>query len=141
MIDVLTFEPRRSVYWRLVFKARSTRIGVTVCAVGAMLALSMLPAEHLHASDFGKAFVHRHVIDDRADHPGSSLNHGDHTSVKTLDPTFDAQRHYDVAQPLLTAELLVATPDRRFTGRVDRAQGPPTHGPPIRIRSLRAPPA
>lgn len=124
-----------------MLKARSTRIGVTLCAVGAMLALSMLPAEHLHASAFGKTLVHRHVIDDAADHAGSSLDHGDHSSVKTLTLTFDSQPHYDVAQPIATAELMVAPPDRRFIGRVGRAQGPPTHGPPIRTRSLRAPPA
>lgn len=114
---------------------------MTVCAVGAMLALSMLPVEHLHASNFGQVFVHRHIIDEGATHAGSSLDHGDHTSVRTLNPTFDSQRHYDVAQPPVTAELLIAPPDRRYTGRVDRAQGPPTHGPPIRSRSLRAPPA
>lgn len=124
-----------------MLKARSTKLGVAICALCAMVALSVLPAEHLHASDVSKSFLHRHVIDDGADHAGSSLDHGDHTSVKTLNPTFDVQRQYEVGQPLLAAELLVPRPDSRVTARVERAQGPPAHGPPIRIRSLRAPPA
>lgn len=106
-----------------------------------MLALSVLPAEHVHASGAGKVLVHRHVIDDGAHHSDSSLDHGKHATVTTLEPAFDAQRRYEAPHPLTASERLAARPDLRVAGRMDRIAAPPAHGPPIRVGSLRGPPA
>lgn len=125
----------------VLLKARPIRIGVTACAVAAMLALSMLPAEHLHASDAERPVVHRHVIGDAAEHADSSVDHPDHWAVQTLDPTFHSERQYAVRRPLITVEPVLVVPDRRFAGRVEPLDAVMTHGPPIRVRSLRAPPA
>jgi len=116
------------------------RIAVTVCAVAATLALSMLPAEHVHETYSGRAIVHRHVIDDAAEHAGT-IDHGDHHATKTLDSTFVAERHYDVDRPLVSVEFVLVAPEPRFVGRVEPIAPRLTHGPPIRVGSLRAPPA
>ncbi len=136
----MTSRQTNPVYWNLVLKARLVRIVVTVCAVAATLALSILPAEHLHESYSGRPIVHRHVIDDPAEHAGT-IDHGDHHGVKTLEPTFVAEREYDVDRPLVTVELVLVAPEPRFIGRVEPIAARLTHGPPIRVRSLRAPPA
>lgn len=138
----LTLGPSRPLYLKFLLTTRSYRIVVTFCAGAAMLALSNLPAAHLHAEDFGSSFVHRHVTDDgTTEHPASALDHADHSSVKMLDPTFNSQRQYDVGHPLTSVGLVVVAPDQRFAGPTDRIDAPRAHGPPIRIRSLRAPPA
>ena len=105
-----------------------------------MLALSILPAEHLHESYSGASIVHRHVIDDAAEH-ADTIEHGDHHGVKTLEPTFLSERQYDVDSPLIIVELALAAPEQRLVGRVEPIAARLTHGPPIRSRSLRAPPA
>lgn len=121
-------------------KARLVRIVVTVCSVVATLGLSMLPPEHMHESYSGRAIVHRHVIEDPAEHAGS-IDHADHRGVKTPEPTFVAERHYELDHPLVTVDIVLVAPEPRFTGRVAPTAARLTHGPPIRVRSLRAPPA
>jgi hypothetical protein len=112
-----------------------------VCAVAAVLVLSLLPAEHLHTFSVGQPIVHRHVIDDTAQHGAASIDHDGHGGVTTLEPTFVAARQYDVHRPLITVELVLVVPDRRVVGRVEPMDAVMTHGPPIRPPSLRAPPA
>lgn len=136
----LTSRRTNPLYSTLVLQARLVRIVVTVCSAAATLALSVLPPEHLHESYSGRPIVHRHVIDDSAEHAGA-IDHGDHHGVKTLEPAFVSERRYDVDRPLLTVELVLVAPERRFVGRVEPTAARLTHGPPIRSRSLRAPPA
>lgn len=123
-----------------VLKARSLKIVVTVCAVVATLAVAMLPAEHVHETYSGSAIVHRHVIDDAAEHAGT-LDHGDHHGVKMLDSTFVSERQYDIDRPLIAVALVLVAPERRLVARVEPIDAPVAHGPPIRSSSLRAPPA
>lgn len=119
-----------------------TRIGVTACVLVGTLAMSILPAGHLHTSDAGRSFVHRHAIDVGADHGRASIGHGDHDGVQTLDPLFVSERQYDVERPLITAELVIVAPGQRLPGWTEAIDGPlRLHGPPIRTGSLRAPPA
>lgn len=121
-------------------KPRYIRLVVTLCAVAATLVLSMLPAEHVHETSSGRALIHRHVVDDAAEH-GRSIDHGDHHGVKTLEPMFVSEPQYDVDRPMITVELVVVAPEPRLVGRVEPIAARLTHGPPIRVRSLRAPPA
>ena len=123
-----------------MLNARLVKIVVTVCSVAATLALSILPAEHLHESYAGRPIVHRHVIEDAAEHAGT-IDQGDHHDAKTLEPAFVAEREYDVDRPLVTVELVLVAPEPRFIGRVEPIAARLTHGPPIRVRSLRAPPS
>jgi hypothetical protein len=123
-----------------VLRARSTRIVVTVCAVAATLALSILPADHVHETYSGRPIVHRHLIDDAAEHAGS-IDHGDHHGVRTLEPTFVSERQYDVDRPLIAVAVDLVAPESRLVGRVEPLDAPLAHGPPIRCSSLRAPPA
>jgi hypothetical protein len=112
-----------------------------------MLALSMLPAVHVHDSVSGETVAHRHVVDEDSDHDdarahtGSSLDHGDHHAAKTLEPAFVSEHQFDLDHPVVTVERVVTVPDRRFIGRVEATDDVMTHGPPIRVDSLRAPPA
>lgn len=114
-----------------------------------MLALSVLPSEHLHASGSGKSQVHRHVAAVETEHHGHepedtrpSFDHGDHRLATTLEPAFASQRQYWPERPLsTTAFSVVVVPEQAIVGSVERIDAPPAHGPPIRIRSLRAPPA
>jgi hypothetical protein len=110
-----------------------------MCAIAAVLALSLFPAEHLHESDSG-SIVHRHVIDDAGGHPGS-IDHGDHHGAKTLEPTFVSESQYDVDRPETIVAGGVVAPEGRLLGRVEPIEAQLAHGPPIRIASLRAPPA
>ena len=137
---ILTSRRTNPVYSKLVLKARLVRIVVTVCSVAATLALSIVPAAHVHESYSGRLIVHRHVIDDAAEHAGT-IDHGDHHGVRTLEPTFVSERQYDVDRPLITVELVLVAPEPRFVGRVEPIAARLTHGPPIRSGSLRAPPA
>jgi len=114
---------------------------VAVWAAASILALSMLPAEHLHTSDVERPVVHRHGLDDGAGSAGSFIDHDDHRSVSSSDPTYVPERQYDIDRPLITVELVLIRPDRRFVGRVEALDPVMTHGPLIRVRSLRAPPA
>jgi hypothetical protein len=104
-----------------------------------MLALSLLPAEHLHESDSG-SIVHRHVIDDEGGHP-RSIDHGDHHGAKTLEPTFVSESQYDLEQPEIIVTRVLVAPEGRLLDRVEPNDAPVAHGPPIRVGSLRAPPA
>ncbi len=129
------------VYSALVRKGRLATLVVTVCSVATTLALSILPAEHLHESDTGRPTVHRHVIDHTAEHAGA-IDHGGHHDVKTLDdPLFVSERQYSVDRPQFTGALLLVAPERRPVGRVEPIDAPLAHGPPIRVGTLRGPPA
>ena len=111
-----------------------------MCAIAATVALSILPAAHVHVADGGAPLVHQHPVNAPAGH-GSALDHPDHHGVNTLEPVFVSERQYDVDHPLLTAASVLVAPAHRLIGRVDLTGDPVAHGPPIRIRSLRAPPA
>ncbi len=124
-------------------KIRSVRLAVTLASFAATLALSMLPPAHVHESSSGPPIVHRHVADASADHAdhSASIDHGDHSGVKNLDPTFVAEPRRDAARPVLTSAPVLVAPERREIGRMALLDDPVAHGPPIRVKSLRAPPA
>ena len=132
--------PAARRYRTILFNARPCRIVATIGAVAATLALSMLPTEHVHTSHAGRAVAHRHVIDDRPEHAGS-LAHGDHGGVTTREPSFVSELQHAVNRPLITVEMVPAVPARRSAGRVALIDPLMTHGPPIRVSSLRGPPA
>ncbi|MEO6212335.1 MAG: hypothetical protein ABIP65_01790 [Vicinamibacterales bacterium] len=122
-------------------RARILRTGATVCSVFALLALSMLPAEHLHRTEAAPALIHRHVVDQAVDQSSAAAEHADHPDATTLEPVFMSVRQFVVGKPIAGAATLVILPDRRFVGRVDPTDIPRLHGPPIRFDSLPAPPA
>lgn len=123
-----------------MLKVRRFGIVVTVCAIVATLGLSALPVEHVHESYSGRPIVHRHLIDEPAQHAGS-IDHGDHRGVQTLEPTFVSERQYNIERPLITVVLVVIAPERRLVGRAEAIDAAVAHGPPIRLDSLPAPPA
>lgn len=129
----------------------NSRIIQIVTAVGsglAMLALSVLPAEHVHRSDSGPSVVHRHVIDaDNDAHHDShaadlqaSGDHGDHADAETLTATFVAERQYVALAPLVVAIFLFQAPEPQSIVREVVDDVPLAHGPPIRLLALRGPP-
>ena len=122
-------------------KRRFLRIGVTVCAIAAVLALSIVPAAHVHQTLSGKPLIHSHFIDDPLEHAGT-LDHGDHHAVRTFASVFMPERTTD-SVPLLTAVavFVLTTPETRSLGYSDALDAPVIHGPPLRVVSLRAPPA
>jgi hypothetical protein len=126
---------------RVLLKTRVLRIGVTVCAVAAVLALSIVPATHLHRSVSGRPLVHSHLVNDPVEHAGT-LDHGDHHAVGTFAPVFVGERILN-AVPALTpvARAVLARPETRSLAYSDALGAPVIHGPPGRIISLRAPPA
>jgi len=147
---------------KFLLKARFTRLVVVASALAAMLALPVLPPGHLHASDDGRALVHRHSIsldsahgdatfghghatvdpiDATVDHDDAILDHGEHSSAATVAASFDLQRSYHPDRPLTSPAVVLIPPEDRLAASMERVSTPPTHGPPIRIRSLRAPPA
>ena len=125
---------------KALLKARALRIGVTVCAIAGLLALSVLPVAHVHESSSGRTLVHSHIVDDAAEHAGT-IDHDGHHGITTLDPTFVSERQYGVDHPLIAVAFVILAPERRLAGRVDPADAPVAHGPPIRAGSLRGPPA
>ena len=137
---MLTSRPNSPVYCWFVLKARAVRIVVTVCSVAATLALPMLPPEHMHETYSGRPILHRHIIDEPAEHAGA-IDHGDHHGVKTLEPTFVSERQYNIAGPLMSVALVIIAPERRLVGRPEAIDAPVAHAPPIRLDSLPAPPA
>jgi hypothetical protein len=125
----------------ILLKGRIVRIGVTVCAVMAVLALSILPATHLHQSISGKALIHSHLIDDPLEHAGT-LDHGDHHGVRTFAPVFTTERTTHAVTTLAAGSaVFLVTPERRSLAYTEALDAPVIHGPPLRIPSLRGPPA
>jgi hypothetical protein len=125
----------------ILLKGRIVRIGVTICAVMAVLALSILPATHLHQSISGKALIHSHLIDDPLEHAGT-LDHGDHHGVRTFAPVFTTERTTHAVTTLAVGSaVFLVTPERRSLGYTEALDAPVIHGPPLRIPSLRGPPA
>ena len=120
---------------------RPLEIAVTVWALAAMLALSMLPAEHLHTSESGHQVAHRHASDDADAHDDSSFDHSEPGSVTILEPTFVSERRYAGDRPLITVDLVVAEPTRGVVGPMAAVDILKAHGPPIRAGSPRAPPS
>lgn len=125
----------------VLLKRRILRIGVTVCAVAAVLALSMVPTTHVHQSLSGKPLVHSHFINDPVEHAGT-LDHGDHHGVRTFASVFMAERTTNSVPVLTTVAVFVlARPETRSLGYRDALDAPVIHGPPLRVLSLRGPPA
>src|SRR5215211_5441240 len=114
-------------------------MGMAIYAIAAMLALSALPAEHLHASA-GGGTVHRHLVEDRAEHDSHVVSHGDHGAATTLEPSFDTPRPHAVAGPSTAWSVVLVAP-MRPRGTVWPVDARLTHGPPIPFDSLPAPPA
>lgn len=126
---------------KALVKRRILRIGVTVCAVAAVLGLAIVPATHLHQSLSGKPLVHSHLINDPVDHAGT-LDHGDHHGVRTLAPVFMAGRTINTVPALVgVAVFVLAQPEPRSLAYSDALDAPVIHGPPPRVLSLRGPPA
>jgi len=130
------------------------RFAVSVVAVSALLLATLLPLEHVHASSDGTVTVHRHVgahphhaESSSHHHPApadqrlTADDHDDHASARTIVPAYHAQRPYVVHHPAPLAAAIVIEPDFRRDSAVQPLKSAPAHGPPIRIRSLRAPPA
>lgn len=113
---------------------------MTVAAVCAVLGLGLLPAAHAHTLTSGETFVHSHVTGDPAGHDGT-LDHGDHHVVPASVPSFTVERTLRIAAPVVPAVAVLAAPDTRPPGPVQALDAPVIHGPPLRVRSLRAPPA
>lgn len=105
-----------------------------------MLAAWMLPAVHVHTSHSGQAVVHRHATEHSPHHPSQALDHDEHHVVTSPEPAYVSGRQFAVDRPVLTVALVVE-PQLRVISRVAGLDAPLSHGPPIRIRSLRAPPA
>jgi hypothetical protein len=131
-----------------LLKASLLRIGVVVCAIAGLLALSGLPPEHLHVSSSGRALAHRHVIDhaissrDAVDHGGpSAADRGDHRGVTILEPKFVPERQQHVERYLIKVDFVLIAPEPRPVNGVEPIDALEAHGPPIRTESLRAPPA
>lgn len=137
---MLTFATTRPVYWKLLLKNRPARIVVASVGVVSLLALSLLPLEHVHGARSGAGIVHRHVIDLATEHSGFSLDHGDHRSARTVVPAFESQRLDDAGNPMIEAAVVLLAPELTerpgYSDRIDSR----LHGPPIRLTSLRAPP-
>lgn len=138
---ILDRQPAAARILVTLLRDRALRIGVTVCAIAAVLTLGVLPVAHVHELYSGETLVHSHMIDDPVEHAGT-LDHGDHHSVRTLEPTFLVQQVQQLDPPvLLSMTVVVSPPETRALSYVDALDAPVIHGPPIRVVSLRAPPA
>lgn len=138
---VLDTRAQSSITCKALLNDRVKGIAVAVCVIAATLALGVLPGEHVHRSLSGPQEVHRHGIDLVADHDGSSVDHGDHHDVKTLEPTFLSEASYVFARPVVTVDVMPAAPVLQFAGRVESIDMPQAHGPPLHLTPSRAPPA
>lgn len=138
----LDTKPESTLILCVLLKGRIVRIGVTICAVVAVVALSMLPATHLHRSISGKSLVHSHFTADPVEHAGA-LDHADHNGVRTFVSVFTAERTTDpvMAPTVVTAVFLLAAVEPRPLAYNDALEAPVIQGPPLRVISLRAPPA
>lgn len=105
-----------------------------------MLGLGWFPAAHAHKLISGKTLVHSHLIADPVEHAGT-LDHGDHHGVQTLVPSFTIERILQVAVPVVLSAVVLVLPETRPLSRVNALDAPVIHGPPLRVQSLRAPPA
>ena len=142
VLTILDTSQQRPHILDALLNRRGTRIGVALSAVAAVLALSILPAGHVHQSIDTGAVVHTHLIKNGAPHDALGLDHGDHHNARTVHPTFTAERtmRFDAAPALLVAVVL-ETPRVSTRAHVDAVDDPVIHGPPLRVPSLRAPPA
>jgi hypothetical protein len=134
-----------------VLTSRILKIVAAASSGIAMFALSLLPAEHLHRSASGPSVIHRHVMEEAVEahhdsetegvHIHASLHHDDHANAETLTQVFVAERQYVSLAPLVVAILLLPPPEPRVVERIVPDAVPLAHGPPIRLLSLRGPPA
>jgi hypothetical protein len=133
-----------------VLTSRILKIVAAASSGIAMLALSLLPLEHLHRSASGPSVIHRHFMEEdvEAHHDShtaegvhASLHHSDHGDAETLTPAFVAERHYLPMAPLVVAVFLLPAPEPRAVYPIELDVVPLAHGPPIRLLSLRGPPA
>ena len=125
-------------------------LGVTLCAVAIVLAKAFLPAAHVHQSLSGEPIAHAHLAAEPADHADSvdheehGLDHGDHHHHDVLSL---AQTYIVDSAPVLVAALVllgtafVPPPDVTNWRYATAFDAPVIHGPPVRVTSLRAPPA
>ncbi len=100
----------------------------------------MLPAAHAHTLSSGKTLVHSHLISDPIEHAGT-LDHGDHHGVATFVPSFTIERTLEIGVPVVVGVVVLTLPETRPLSHVDALDAPVIHGPPLRVQSLRAPPA
>jgi hypothetical protein len=125
---------------RLLLKVRSVRVGVAFGVVVAVLALSVLPAAHLHRLASGQTMVHSHVLDAAEDHQ-NTLDHGDHHAAQTLSAVFTVERGVYSFVALTVAVVLLPVPQPQSFAYAPALVDPVIHGPPIRALSPRGPPA
>lgn len=123
-----------------MLRTRTTRIAVTIGSVAAIIALTLLPAEHLHHEERGPVVIHRHLPEQTVAHGGVSFDHADDDAT-ILEPVFVCGRQFVVVPPVTTAGEPVTPFVPRCLGRILIADIPRLHGPPIRFDSLPAPPA
>jgi hypothetical protein len=124
-----------------LLKRQFLRLGATIAAITAVLALSILPGAHLHQSISGTPLIHSHFHDDPIEHAGT-LDHGDHRGVRTLASVFSAERTEDsVPAYTIIGMLSVAMPEAAPVRLSDALDASVIHGPPRSVLSLRAPPA
>jgi len=126
-----------------VLKHRSLRFGVALYALAAVVAVSLLPAEHLHPSLFGRPVVHRHDVYVRSHQPSASfVDHGDHRDALIVQTVFaESGSRFVVAQPFIAETTVLVLPDLCVVTRTDALDERGGHDPPRRLASPRAPPA
>lgn len=86
--------------------------------------------------------MHRHASDVSGEaHDEQTFDGTSHAGAASLGPVWSVERVHRLELPA-PACLTLLTDDARTTlGRLDRRDDPPIHGPPLLVRSLRAPPA
>lgn len=119
---------------------RPSQLCATLAAMFAMVALAVLPLSHAHRTASGHTLVHSHVAPEPADHVGM-VDGGDHHDAESLAHSFTVEPTLRLDAPALIAALVLVPPAEPSVGYVEPAVPRPTHGPPIRVISLRAPPA
>jgi hypothetical protein len=123
-----------------VKQSRSFRLGATLLAIFAIAALAVLPVAHAHTTVSGEPLVHSHLTPEPTEHSGT-LDHGDHHGARSLAQSFTIEPTLQIDAPALIEGLVLAPPPEPTIGFVEPAEPRPIHGPPIRVISLRAPPA
>lgn len=108
----------------------------------ALVALGLLPPEHLHeAAEGGHALLHRHAIDEVVPTGAPVVHAADHSTVKLIATVFEAAPdRVHVAALTVDANLQLPDPDSTPAGRLLANISPPIHGPPPQPGPSRAPP-
>jgi hypothetical protein len=108
----------------------------------AVLALSALPAAHLHRSLSGKTLIHSHLETHESEHHGA-LDHGEHQTARTVAAVFTTEptTNWLTVPAVVTAVFLLTAPETLSAIYVGANDAPAIHGPPPRASLLRGPPA